>query len=308
MTEHDLTALCARLRWIPRDAADYDFAAQDALTRFGLGEPELEPLRDAGLSGRSADGEPTYAPYDLHYIGLRRGLARDALTGITFWRTSLERLTGAGRTRIHITYVPKVPDATGPVSGQVVLPGDPGHAVELRHLAPAAEFTADQSATWPALPGEVAAVLDEVARIDFCLLPDRLLGDTALAREIGLTDCWTGAKLVVEECRRISHRARIAHGLMLALPFSSSHTWAEVEVDGVWTPVDPLIVDLMRRHAGLDPAAWPHHRSPGAMLTPLVWDPPEPIPLVSREGRGVPATFVTRIVTGSNRPAAAAQS
>ena len=308
MTCHDLAALCARLRQIPRDAGDYTFDAQDALTQFGLGEPELEALRRAGLHGQSADGEHTYAPYDLHYIGLRRGLAQDVLAGINLWRASLERLVDARGARIHVTYVPKLPDETQQVDGRVVLPGAPNHPVKLRHLTPIAEFTATQSATWPALPDNVAAIVDEVASIEFCLLPARLVGDTALARQIGLAECWTGLKLVVEACRRIGRRARIAHGLMVALPFSTPHTWAEVEVDGIWTPVDPLIIDLMRRWGGLDPAAWPHHRSPGAMLTPLVWDPPAPVPLLSRAGHGVPTTFLTRIVTGSSQPAAAAPS
>src|SRR5262249_43950152 len=82
----------------------------------------------------------------------------------------------------------------------------------------------------------------------------------------------------------------------------------EVEVDGVWTPVDPLIIDLMRRWGGLDPAAWPHHRSPGAMLAPLVWDPLTPHPLVSRVGHGVPTPFLARIVTGSSQAMVAAAS
>lgn len=304
--EHDLAALCARLRRIPREAGDYTCSAQDALVQFGLGEPELEALRHAGLHGRSADGEPAYAPYDLHYVGLRLGMAPDVLEGIKLWRTSLERLVGAGETHIRVTYVPKVPDETQPVDGHAVLPGAPHYPVKLQHLNPAAEFTATQSATWPALPDDVAAIVDEVASVEFCLLPIRLAGDTVLARRIGLTECWTGSKHVVETCRRIGRRARLAYGLMVTLPFSSPHAWAEVEVEGIWTPVDPLIIDLMRRWGGLDPAVWPHHRSPGAMLRPLVWDPPSPLPLVSRAGHGVPTTFLTRIVTGPGRAAATA--
>ncbi|HEX8472968.1 MAG TPA: transglutaminase domain-containing protein [Pyrinomonadaceae bacterium] len=297
---HDLAALCARLRQIPRDVGDYTFNAQDALTQFGLGEYELEALRHAGLHGQSADGEYTYAECDLHYVGLRHGVAKDALAGIKLWRTSLERLVEAGEARIHVSYIPKVSDEIQPVNEYVVLPDDPRHPVKLRHLTPAAEFTVTQSATWPVLPDDAAAVVDEVASGEFCLLPPRLVGDIALAQRIGLTECWTGSKFIVEECRRIGRRARIVHGLMIALPFSSAHTWAEVEVDGIWTPVDPLIIDLMRRWGGLDPAAWPHHRSPGAILRPLVWDPSAPVPLVCRAGRSVPTTFLTRIVAGSS--------
>ena len=297
----DPDVLCTQLRRIPRVAGDYEFGAEEALTRFGLGESELAALRRAGLHGRSADGEFTYAGYDLHYVGLRLGLAQDVLAGVRLWRTSLERLTEAGGMRVRVTYVPKLPGESGPVEGRVVLPGRPGERVELHHLAPAAEFTAELSADWPALPDEVAAAVAEVARNEFCRLPERHFGDTELARRIGLTECWTGARLVVEGCRRLGRRARTAHGLMITLPFSSMHSWAEVEVDGVWTPVDPLIVDVMRRWGGLDPAAWPVHRSPGAMLVPLVWDPPAPYPLVSRDGRDVPATFLTRV---ADQPAA----
>lgn len=299
MISHDLTTLCARLRQIPRDAGDYSIRAQDALIRFGIGEPELVALRHTGLNGKSAEGELVYADYDLHYLGLRLGLARDLLVGINMWRISLENFVQGGETRIHVTYVPKLPDEIEPVDGRVVLPGEPDLPVKLRHLIPAAELTAIQCATWPPLPDDAAAVIDEVAHCcEFCRLPDRFLGDTALARRIGFSDCWTGSKLVVEACRRIGRGARIAHGLMVALPFSSVHSWAEVEVDGIWTPVDPLIVGLMRHWGGLDPYAWPLHRSPGAMLIPLIWDPPASIPLVSRAGRAVPTIFTTRLAAG----------
>lgn len=299
----DLSSLCDQLRRVPREATDYGLVDEAARTQFGVGDPELEALRNAGLHGTSVAGEPTYAGFDLHYIGLRRRCATDVLAGIQLWRSSLERLTAAGETEIKITYIPKVPDATDEaVHGVAVLPGATDQPVALRHLTPAAAFTTTQRASWPVLPDDARLILEDVARFELCLLPARFAGDLELARELRLVDCWTGAMLVVDGCRRIGRRARLASGLMVVLPFSMPHTWAEVDVDGIWTPVDPINMTMMQRWAGLDPDVWPHHRSPGAMLAPLVWDLPAPVPLVSRDGRSVPMTLVTKIVTGQ-RPA-----
>jgi hypothetical protein len=112
-------------------------------------------------------------------------------------------------------------------------------------------------------------------------------------RRTRIANCRSAAGLLVEEAPALGVEARLAHGLLLAPPYSTPHNWAEVRTDDGWLSLDPLLIALLTRFAGLDAAAWPPQRSPGAILLRLS----EPgTPLVVDAGSGAPleATFLTR--------------
>src|SRR5262249_19527155 len=142
------------------------FSAHDALTQFGVAGAELEVLREAGLHGRSAEGECRYARHDLHYIGLRRGLARDVLAGIHLWRTSLEQLVGAGGAHIQVSYLPKFSGPVERLDVRVILPDVLCPPVGPLPTRSVAAFTTTVRTTWPTLPADVAAVAEEIAALD----------------------------------------------------------------------------------------------------------------------------------------------
>ena len=283
--------MLALLRRIPRCGADYLISADEAAGRYGCDEAALSALRAAGLTD---DEGRCFARMDVHYLGLRLGLARQHLWAVGAWRRSLERFVSELRTPVRIAYLPRVRDEQHEVRGRVVLADGRLREVALRDNQVAAEVAVTMHAEWPEVPHDVVAVLEDVGSLEFCLLPPPLRGDGALARELGLTDCFTAACLIAEGCRTAGHAVRIAHGLMVATPFSNQHTWAEVKVDGVWTPVDPLMISVMHRFAGLDPSAWPLRRSLGPLLARLLVVS-QPIPLLTAGGEPIPTTFLTRI-------------
>jgi hypothetical protein len=291
----DAEALLARLQGLPRNEDDCIDGAQ-AAQQFGLDAGTLTAMRDAGLSLPGRDGEDLYFYGAAYYLGLYLGLARRHLWAIEQWRRALERFSRAPTTRIRVAYLPQLPEEPGEVPGRVVLPGGTTQDAGLQNMRAAAEFDATMRAEWPTVPADVAAVLDEVAALELCPLPPGLRRDTEVALQAGFADCLTAARLVVDGCRAAGHAARIAHGLLVGLPFSTMHTWAEVELDCVWTPVDPLTLATMHRFTRLDREQWPAHRSLGPLLARVV-DAPSPVSLVRRDGEHVAATFLTRIVS-----------
>ena len=121
----------------------------------------------------------------------------------------------------------------------------------------------------PALARALGELLAELASYDFCWLRPPLEADLAFVRRTRLANCRSTAGLLVEEAPRLGVEARLAHGLLLAPPYSTPHNWAEVRTDDGWVALDPLLLGLLARFAGLDATAWPPARSPGAILLRL---------------------------------------
>ncbi|MGB2710979.1 MAG: hypothetical protein WBC33_05630 [Conexibacter sp.] len=284
--------LFSRLGSIPRRDSDYSYSATDAFHHFNVDAETLGAMRRAGLSVDGPSGQDLYTRFDLHYLGIRLGFARQHLWAIGLWRRSLDRFSSRAATQVRVTYVPQMPDVPAGAVGDVMLDGGVRRRVQLLHNEPACVIEPIMIRDWPAIPADIVSVLQEVASYEFCLMPPRLRGDTAMARDLQLLECWTAAKLIVDACEDLGHEAHIAHGLMIVLPFSNPHTWAEISVDGIWTPVDPLMITMMQRHATLDVQRWPCHRSLGPLLARMVVAEAPP-PLVSIDGEPVAATYRT---------------
>jgi hypothetical protein len=185
----------------------------------------------------------------------------------------------------------------------------PGTAVEL--LAPGGErvraeagaggaalgFETTMRGELPPLPAELADALGELladlAAYDFVWMWPPLETNLAFVRRTRLANCRSVAGLLVEEAPRLGVEARLAHGLLLAPPYSTPHNWAEVRTDDGWVALDPLLLSLLARFAGLDEAAWPPGRSPGAILLRLS-EPGTPLVVAADTGAPLEATFLTK--------------
>jgi hypothetical protein len=286
-----VASLLARLRGVPRRESDYSVDEFVAREQYGCDEATLSALRGEGLA--SDDGRH-FADWDLHFLGLRLGIAERYLWAAGSWRRSLERFTSKPATRVQIAYLPQLGKTQPQSQGHIMLSDERVRQVKLHENQVAGELEVTMCAHWPEMPADIATMLEDIATIEFCLLPQRLRGNCALARRLNLADCSTAARMIVEECRQSGHEARVAHGLMVALPFSSTHTWAEVRVESIWTAVDPLMIIVLRRFAGLDPDSWPACRPLGALLARLQTGC-HPTPIVTAAGKHVPTTFLTRL-------------
>src|SRR5204863_8078849 len=108
-----------------------------------------------------------------------------------------------------------------------------------------------------------------------------------------LSDCGDAALLLAMECARLGIVSRTAYGLLLAVPFSTPHTWVEIRAGDRWIPLDPLLMRVLAQYTTLDASAWPPIRSPGAVLLRLAG---HETPIVLADGRPLEASFPTRIL------------
>lgn len=292
----NVNQMIEQLRQIPEDARRFHCNESYARLHFGLDHETLGKLVDEGLPCARADRELCFEYGDLHYVGLRLGFGSTFLWAIRGWVASLELFARRSETRVAVAYLPQLGTELGPTTGMVRLPGGECRKVSLENGKPAVEVKVSQRGGWPALPSAAASIVADVAdSISFCLLPVVLRGDTCLARRIGLADCLTSAHLIVEEWRDAGLEARVASGLLISLPYSTIHNWAELRIDDEWIPVDPLTLSLMRDFGELDGNGWPAHRSVG----PLVARVGEcPGTLIEAGDHEIPATFLTSRLDG----------
>jgi hypothetical protein len=273
--------LVARLTAIPRTARQFLLSAEHARRRYRVGIELLNLLESFGLS-ESRDGVRYFDNTDLINVEFYRGGGPLTVSLRRFWPAMLKRLPDCGPVTYQLEY-----DATCP---------DPGHQGDCEYalmvpggqrtvrIAPSAEeepltrFAIERPTRWPELPEAARAVVDTVRDVKFVRLPRRFAhtwNDIEFVHTTGLGDCAAVAEILVERGNATGVRTRLAYGLMLAPPFSLPHVWAEVLVDEVWVPVDPLLVNALVGWNQLDGLEWPAYRSPGAALCRLAggYDP-----------------------------------
>jgi hypothetical protein len=278
-----------RLVALPREDSDFSYTAADAIRDFGCEEATLDALRDFGLARRGTHEDTLYAFCDLHYLGIRQGVAKRFLFGMRQWRRALHRVTAGEITSLRIAYVPQLEDNQEGTPARIRLPGTGTLDVMLRSDEVCGEFEAPMSASWPSLPEPAVGVLRDIP-LDFCLLPNSARGCVERVHSWGVIDCWTAALVLRQGFEDVGLRARIVEGFIVGIPYASPHVWAEVLLSDVWTPVDPLMVTVLHQFAGLDPKEWPLHRSLGSVLVPvMITDVVKP--LIEVAGEWAPATI-----------------
>ena len=250
-----------------------------------------------GMPHATDEDGPRFWSTDLHYLGLRLGCATLYQGVLNRWAGALTAFSARARTRAEIrctTYAPPGTDVE-----LLVAPGSPLRAqAEARATALrfAVELRGDRPPLDGALPPGLDELLAELAAFDFCWLPPSLEADLAFVRRTRLANCLSTALLLAEEAPRMGVEVRLAHGLLLAPPYSTPHNWAEVRLaEDDWVPLDPLLLGLLARFAGLDAAAWPPARSPGAILLRLA-EPGTPLVRAVDTGAPLEATFLTKVL------------
>lgn len=211
------------------------------------------------------------------------------------WAGALTSLSARAETELAIRCTVYAPPGTA--VELLTASGEPVRARTGPRGSSPLSFTTTTRGELPPLGGAAADALGELlgdlAAYDFCWLRPPLEADLPFIRRTRLANCRSTAGLLVEQAPRLGVEARLAHGLLLAPPYSTPHNWAEVRVDGAWVALDPLLLGLLARFAGLDAAAWPPHRSPGAILLRLA-EPGTPLVSVADTGAPLEATFLTK--------------
>lgn len=296
-TEEEIDGWIARLREIPDVHRDFAVGRERAEREFGFDAPSLDELLSRGLPHATDPGDagPLLWTSDLQYLGLRLGRARIYQGALNRWASALSAFSARAETPVQI---------------RCTAYAEPGTTIEL--LAPGGERVRAQAGAKgatalsfettlrgrlaplpPALDRALGSLLADLGSYDFCWMWPPLETDLAFARRTRLANCRATAGLLVEEAPALGVEARLAYGLLLAPPYSTPHNWAEVRTDDGWVALDPLLLGLLSRFAGLDPAAWPPQRSPGAILLRLA-DPGTPLVRAADRDEALEATFLTK--------------
>ena len=271
----------AALGAVPPAARVYDVTPRRAQLEFGITSDIANLLSDRGLPLSSFEGEARFAWSDLHYIALRLGTARLYLRTMRSWAHHVADAAQRGSQMIGLRYRTYAsPGATV----DVLLPEGRRVKAVIGPDRIAARLNVHMVNCERAFPASVQRVLHQAAEFDFYILPPTLAGDVDFARRTGLAACWTASRFVVSECQQRGIEARMAHGLLVAPPLGTPHQWAEILLDGIWAPADPLLLSILGRFAGLDASRWPCTHSPNAVLlrlatskTPIVAGPDGPV-------------------------------
>jgi hypothetical protein len=294
-TKDEIDGWIARLRLIPDAERDFAVGSEQAEREFGFDPEAVEELIARGLPCARADDGPLLWATDLQYLGLRLGRGRVYQGVLNRWAGALTSFSARAETPVAIRCRAYAAAGTtvellAPGGGRVRAEAGSGGAAPLG-------FETTMRGEPAPLPGELTELLRELlsdlAAHDFCWLRPPLEADLAFVRRTRLANCRSTAGLLVEEAPRLGVEARLAHGLLLAPPYSTPHNWAEVRTDDGWVALDPLLLGLLARFAGLDAAAWPPQRSPGAILLRLS-EPGTPLVRAADTGAPLEATFLTK--------------
>jgi hypothetical protein len=292
-TGDEIDEWIARLREIPDAERDFVVAREQAEREFGFEAAAADELIARGLPHADGDDGPLLWATDLQYLSLRLGCGRVYQGVLNRWAGALTSLSARAETPVAIRCRAYAPPGT---TIELLAPGGTSVRAEAGGAASLGFETTMRGELAP-LPDELARtlgeLLTELASYDFCWLRPPLEADLAFVRRTRLANCRSTAGLLVEEAPRLGVEARLVHGLLLAPPYSTPHNWAEVRTDDGWVALDPLLLGLLARFAGLDPGAWPPQRSPGAILLSLT-EPGTPLVTVAETGAPLEATFLTK--------------
>jgi hypothetical protein len=293
-TGDEIDGWIARLREIPDAERSFAVAREQAEREFGFDAEATDELIARGLPHADGNDEPLLWETDLQYLGLRLGCGRVYQGVLNRWAGALTSLSARAETPVAIRCRAYAPPGT---AVELLAPGGARVRAEAGGGGAALAFETTMRGELPPLPDALARTLGELladlASYDFCWLRPPLEADLAFVRRTRLANCRSTAGLLVEEAPRLGVEARLATGLLLAPPYSTPHNWAEVRTDDGWVALDPLLLGLLARFAGLDATAWPPARSPGAILLRLA-EPGTLLVTAADTGAPLEATFLTK--------------
>jgi len=292
-----------KLRRIPDAARQFTASPAWAWERMRMRPELLSYLTELGLPCVRTAAGVLYDKYDLGNCGMQLGHGPLARSARRFWPIALDRVDSGVRARYEMRYQMRCPEPghDGVCRYEMTLPG--GELITRETVGgsvPDVTIEVVPRIDWPEVPRGMWSPLAKTAEINFMLLREEIRRDLDFVRASGLADCAGSALLVADEARSCDLPARASFGFVVAPPFGVEHYWTEFLVDGVWVPVDPVLIRQMVHWGVLDSDRWPPHRSIGALVA-RVGD--MGVPIVRHNGEPINSTLPIRLL----REAAGAQ-
>lgn len=265
-----LPRLMRLVRQVPMQMRRFTVPARVARSQHRIGPELADVLVAEGLPHVGHGEARLFDDYDLGNLALHLGLMSVRRMTMRSWAKSLSRNSEHPHTDVRVGVAPRCPvqPHTGECTFQLLRENGRREPIQAGPdgRSPIARYDVRLTSHWPALPPAVRELADELADLDFFLLPEAIRWDEDFMTRTRMADCGGAADWLVREGTRRGLSVRFAFGLLVVKPYSTPHCWAEFLVDGVWVPYDPLLLKAMRLWAGLDPVRWHRHRSIGAVL------------------------------------------
>lgn len=256
-----------KIRQVPDEVRRFAITAAAARSRHRVDAELLDELVIAGLPYVGSGERRLFDDYDVSNAALHLGLMSVQRMALRSWASGLRRNDGQELIRARVGLAPRCPfpGHAGDCTFEVLQPGGgrrvrtgSGNGTDVLDT-----LEAELPGTWPDLPGPVRDLVAEVADLDFFLLPEVIRWDPEFMLSTRIADCGGVSRWLVDESDRRGLPARFSFGLLVILPYSTPHCWAEFLVDGRWVPVDPLLLGALR---SLGLSDWPTLRSTGAVV------------------------------------------
>jgi hypothetical protein len=272
----ELHEAITRIRLMPDAVRQFTVGTGQAAAGYDVDGELLDLLCAAGLPVRGAGDERRFDPLDLQNVALDLNLGSRYRRMLGWWVRELERPTG-DTAAYRLDYGVECP-AQGhpsPCRYGVLLPVDRRIRKDVPDPSPCviANATFSLLRRWPPLPPTVIDLLDEVRTVRFMRLPLALQDDLDFIEAYRLGDCLGVARLLVRQARQRGLAARFCYGRALTPPVSTGHFWAELHIEGVWIPVDPVFIDALRRWGVMHIDRWSPYHSLGGILGRLAGRP-----------------------------------
>ncbi|NUW34546.1 transglutaminase domain-containing protein [Nonomuraea sp. SMC257] len=228
----------------------------------------LSELVDAGLPHAGTADDALFDDNDLGNMSLYLGLKSSRRMAMLCWIRALRRIRqGGARYTVSLRVSCTYPGHVGLCVYQVHPAfGGIRTATGTRADTTVAELTTPDLPCPVDLPRQVVQIANRFSDVSFHLLPRPLKDDLSLLHREKIGECSMTAKALISVLLEAGFPARLAFGLILATPFSSTHTWAEIQVDDQWLPVDPLLPRALQSWGIVRPADWPVTMSPRGLF------------------------------------------
>lgn len=276
---------------MPPGSRTFTVPRADVPRSFGLSAELLAQMMSLGLPSAIIDGVAHFERTDLVNMSLQLRTGTRYRTIGRFWPRALSALEGKQRAGYKVSYIASCPlqNHTG-CRFRVLTPR--GSWLErdgrLAHSGPVYSSDVWLSCQWPELPAIAREIADIAEKFELTWLPPAIRTDTDFMQNTGLANCLGMSRILAAEGRKRGVQARSVFGLLTSPPYGSVHFWAEIKIENMWIPIDPIMIRTMINWKVLDSGAWTPYRSLGGILCRLG---AKPRPVVTHDRERVEASF-----------------
>lgn len=290
-----IKAVIDRIGRIPQRYRQFNQTRAVAWAAHGIPADLLDDLLDAGLPYQMSEGAVLLDELDLANASFRLSLRSARAMALRSWVAALQSATAPTGRCYRVGLRPRCPDPGHCGPCEITQPGE---VISVLGLNDAAMPSAGVSVAFNAaktsilLPRSFRPLTEELADVEYHLLPPQLHDDVAFLAETRLADCPLAAEYLYRAALDRALPARKCFGIFVSVPFSIPHFWVELLVGGTWHAIDPHLIRMLTARGLVDPGTWPVYRTLGGAAWRLA---DRDVPLAMHNGAEIPCSLPTTL-------------